>query len=126
MIAALNGHMTTAQIIIEKGGDPNMTNVCGKTALEIATIRDKREVRGYLDRKTTNKPKTCKSYLQKSYNYANSFRQKGNQYIRTQHFYVLPAIVIYHLQIIQKAKTGEVMRKQNLLNTPVNGILYKI
>ncbi|RUS71201.1 hypothetical protein EGW08_021037 [Elysia chlorotica] len=58
MIAALNGHMTTAQIIIEKGGDPNMINVCGKTALEIATIRDKREVRGYLDRKTTNKPKT--------------------------------------------------------------------
>lgn len=58
MIAALNGHMTTAQIIIEKGGDPNMVNVCGKTALEIASIRDKREVKGYLDRKTTNKPKT--------------------------------------------------------------------
>ncbi|BFZ13265.1 hypothetical protein BsWGS_16304 [Bradybaena similaris] len=58
MIAALNGHMTTAQIIIERGGDPNMTNVCDKTALEIATLRDKREVRGYLDRKTTNKPKT--------------------------------------------------------------------
>ncbi|CAL1532320.1 unnamed protein product, partial [Lymnaea stagnalis] len=58
MTAALNGHMTTAQIIIERGGDPNMTNVCDKTALEIATMRDKREVRGYLDRKTTNKPKT--------------------------------------------------------------------
>ncbi|GFS05851.1 ankyrin repeat and SAM domain-containing protein 6 [Elysia marginata] len=58
MIAALNGHMTTAQIIIEKGGDPNMTNVCGKTALEVASVRDKREVKGYLDRKTTNKPKT--------------------------------------------------------------------
>ncbi|KAI8759258.1 ankyrin repeat and SAM domain-containing protein 6 [Biomphalaria glabrata] len=57
MMAALNGHMTTAQIIIERGGDPNMTNVCDKTALEIATIRDQREVRGYLDRKTTNKPK---------------------------------------------------------------------
>ncbi|KAH9515488.1 Ankyrin repeat and SAM domain-containing protein 6 [Bulinus truncatus] len=57
MTAALNGHMTTAQIIIERGGDPNTINVCDKTALEIATIRDKREVRGYLDRKTTNKPK---------------------------------------------------------------------
>lgn len=62
MAAALNGHMTTAQIIIERGGNPNMTNVCDKTALEIATVRDKREVRGYLDRKTTNKPKTCEFY----------------------------------------------------------------
>ncbi|KAK6185430.1 hypothetical protein SNE40_007668 [Patella caerulea] len=56
MLAALNGHMTTAQILIEKGGDPNLTNVCEKTALEIAKMRGKREVRGYLDRKTTNKP----------------------------------------------------------------------
>ncbi|XP_005095515.1 ankyrin repeat and SAM domain-containing protein 6 [Aplysia californica] len=58
MTAALNGHMTTAQIIIERGGDPNVMNVCENTALEIATVRDKREVSGYLDRKTTNKPKT--------------------------------------------------------------------
>lgn len=60
MLAALNGHMTTAQILIEKGGDPNVVNVGDKTALGIATIRGKREVRGYLDRKTTNKPKVCK------------------------------------------------------------------
>ncbi|XP_076469826.1 ankyrin repeat and SAM domain-containing protein 6-like isoform X2 [Babylonia areolata] len=57
MLAALNGHMTTAQILIEKGGDPNVVNVGDKTALGIATVRGKREVRGYLDRKTTNKPK---------------------------------------------------------------------
>ncbi|KAL3858771.1 hypothetical protein ACJMK2_009024 [Sinanodonta woodiana] len=56
MVAALNGHMTTAQILIERGGDPNITDVCGKTALEIASVRGKREVTGYLDRKTTNKP----------------------------------------------------------------------
>ncbi|KAK7478206.1 hypothetical protein BaRGS_00030567 [Batillaria attramentaria] len=57
MLAALNGHMTTAQILIEKGGDPNVTNVGDRTALGVATVRGKREVRGYLDRKTTNKPK---------------------------------------------------------------------
>ena len=56
MLASLNGHMTTAQILIERGGDPNLTNVMQKTALAIAQIRGKREVRGFLDRKTTNKP----------------------------------------------------------------------
>jgi ankyrin repeat protein len=59
MLAAINGHMTTAQILIEKGGDPNLINVSEKTALGIATMRGKREVRGYLDRKTSNKPKPC-------------------------------------------------------------------
>ncbi|PVD20507.1 hypothetical protein C0Q70_18663 [Pomacea canaliculata] len=49
--------MTTAQILIEKGGDPNLVNAGEKTALGIATVRGKREVRGYLERKTTNKPK---------------------------------------------------------------------
>lgn len=57
MAAAQNGHMTTAQVLIERGGDPNLTDINNRTALEIATIRGKREVRGYLDRKTTNKPK---------------------------------------------------------------------
>ncbi|KAL5021336.1 hypothetical protein ScPMuIL_000491 [Solemya velum] len=56
MLTALNGHMTSAQILIERGCDPNVTNVDAKTALEIASIRGRREVRGYLDRKTTNKP----------------------------------------------------------------------
>ena len=65
MIAAVNGHMTTAQIIIERGGDPNVMDVCENTALQIASLRDKREVSGYLDRKTTNKPKTCKFFNSK-------------------------------------------------------------
>lgn len=56
MLASLNGHMTTAQILIERGGDPNLINVLDHTALAIAAIRGKREVRGFLDRKTTNKP----------------------------------------------------------------------
>ncbi|XP_067651536.1 ankyrin repeat and SAM domain-containing protein 6-like [Haliotis asinina] len=59
MLAALNGHMTTSQILIEQGGDPNLVNVNNKTPLAIATIRRKREVRGYLDRKTTNKPEVA-------------------------------------------------------------------
>ncbi|XP_053402711.1 ankyrin repeat and SAM domain-containing protein 6-like [Mercenaria mercenaria] len=58
MLASLNGHMTTAQILIERGGDPNITTVLDHTALAIAAIRGKREVRGFLERKTTNKPIT--------------------------------------------------------------------
>ncbi len=60
MIAALNGHMTTSQILIEREADPDLTNVNGHTPLEIATSQKKREVRGYLDRKTRNKRKVCK------------------------------------------------------------------
>ncbi|KAL4234976.1 Ankyrin repeat and SAM domain-containing protein 6 [Mactra antiquata] len=56
MLASLNGHMTTAQILIERGGDPNLTNVLDHTALAVSAIRGKREVRGFLERKTTNKP----------------------------------------------------------------------
>ncbi|XP_006825079.1 LOW QUALITY PROTEIN: ankyrin repeat and SAM domain-containing protein 6-like [Saccoglossus kowalevskii] len=59
MVTALNGHMTTAQILVDRGCDPNVTNLLGRTALSIAIQSGKRsrEVRGYLDRKTTNKPK---------------------------------------------------------------------
>ena len=57
MLAALNGHMTTAQIVVERGGNPNVMNVGDKSALGIATVPSKQEVRGYMDRKTTNKPK---------------------------------------------------------------------
>ena len=57
MLAALNGHMTTAQILIERGADANLTNVNNHTALEMAELRGNREVKGYLDRKTINKPK---------------------------------------------------------------------
>lgn len=56
MVAALNGHMKTAQILVERGADPNVTNADNRTALDIATMRMKREVAAYLDRKTTNKP----------------------------------------------------------------------
>ncbi len=60
MLAALNGHMTTAQILIEHGANTNLTNVNNHTPLEIAHMRGKREVKGYLERKTINKPKMGK------------------------------------------------------------------
>ena len=60
MLAALNGHMTTSQILVETGANPNNTNVNGHTPLEIASISGKREVKGYLDRKTSNKPRLGK------------------------------------------------------------------
>lgn len=58
MFAALSGHMTTAQMLVERGADPNMTNINGHTALEIARLRGQREVQGYLDRKTTHRNNT--------------------------------------------------------------------
>jgi len=53
MCAAINGHMTTSQKLMERGCDPNLTDVNDKTALLLASERGKREVVGFLDRKTS-------------------------------------------------------------------------
>lgn len=45
-----------ARLLVDKGANPNLKNKLGKTALEIATDCGMKEVRGYLDRKTTDKP----------------------------------------------------------------------
>ena len=45
-----------ARLLVNKGANPNMKNKLGKTALEIATDCEKREVRSYLDRRTSVKP----------------------------------------------------------------------
>ena len=63
MVAALNGHMKTAQILVERGADPNVTNADNRTALDIASMRMKREVAAYLERKTTNKPERGKYFI---------------------------------------------------------------
>ena len=55
MCAAINGHMTTAQILMESGCDRNLTDVNDKTALQLAHDKGKKEVFGFLDRKTSNK-----------------------------------------------------------------------
>ena len=45
-----------ARLLVNKGANPNHKNKLGKTALEIATDCEKREVRSYLDRRTSVKP----------------------------------------------------------------------
>lgn len=50
-----------ARLLVNKGANPNLKNKLGKTALEIATDCEKREVRGYLDRKTSVKPERGKN-----------------------------------------------------------------
>uniref|UniRef100_H2XQR8 SAM domain-containing protein n=1 Tax=Ciona intestinalis TaxID=7719 RepID=H2XQR8_CIOIN len=56
MIAALTGQLPMAKLLVEKGANPNFKNKQGKTALEIATDCEMKEVRGYLDHRTTDKP----------------------------------------------------------------------
>uniref|UniRef100_UPI00398E521B ankyrin repeat and SAM domain-containing protein 6-like isoform X2 n=1 Tax=Pristiophorus japonicus TaxID=55135 RepID=UPI00398E521B len=58
MLAALNGELAVAQQLIERGADPNQTNVAGMTAFEIACACKQKEMRVYLDSKTTNRPKS--------------------------------------------------------------------
>lgn len=56
MLAALNGHMTAAQILVEFGADTNALNGVDQTALEIAATRQKTEVQGFLDERTSARP----------------------------------------------------------------------
>ncbi|XP_067911771.1 ankyrin repeat and SAM domain-containing protein 6-like [Heterodontus francisci] len=58
MLAALNGELTVAQQLIERGADPNQANVGGMTAFEIACACKQKEIRDYLDSKTSNRPKS--------------------------------------------------------------------
>lgn len=55
MCSAMNGHTVTAQALVERGCDPNVEDINGKTALQLAVDQGKKEVRSFLDRKTTNK-----------------------------------------------------------------------
>lgn len=58
MLAALSGELGVAQQLIDRGADPNLTNAAGMTAFEIACTAKQREMRHYLDSKTTNRPKS--------------------------------------------------------------------
>ncbi|KAH3776758.1 hypothetical protein DPMN_178190 [Dreissena polymorpha] len=53
MVAAQNGHDAVLRLLLDR--DPNLCNVLQHTALAVAAMRGKREVRGFLERKTTNK-----------------------------------------------------------------------
>lgn len=50
------GQLTMARLLVDKGAETNFKNKLGKTALEIAMDCNMKEIRGYLDRKTTVKP----------------------------------------------------------------------
>jgi len=52
-----------ARLLVNKGANPNLKNKLGKTALEIATDCEKREVRSYLDRRTSVKPERSMPFL---------------------------------------------------------------
>ncbi|XP_041040074.1 ankyrin repeat and SAM domain-containing protein 6-like isoform X1 [Carcharodon carcharias] len=58
MLAALNGELAVAQQLMERGADPNQANVGGMTAFEIACACKQKDIRDYLDSKTTNRPKS--------------------------------------------------------------------
>ncbi|XP_072416697.1 ankyrin repeat and SAM domain-containing protein 6-like isoform X2 [Chiloscyllium punctatum] len=58
MLAALNGELAVVQQLVEGGSDPNQTNVGGMTAFEIACSCRQKEIRDYLDSKTTTRPKS--------------------------------------------------------------------
>ncbi|XP_078054004.1 ankyrin repeat and SAM domain-containing protein 6 [Mustelus asterias] len=58
MLAALNGELAAAQQLTERGADPNQANVGGMTAFEIACACKQKEMKHYLDSKTTNRPKS--------------------------------------------------------------------
>lgn len=55
--------MTVARLLVDKGANTNLKNKLNKTALEIAMDCEMKEVRGYLDRKTTVKPERGKTHL---------------------------------------------------------------
>lgn len=48
MLAASFGHLTIAQLLINKGADPNMLNVLRQTALDMAIVYQQRELELYL------------------------------------------------------------------------------
>lgn len=44
MLASCNGHRTVVEILIEYGTDPNVTDICGHTALDFATLCCKEDI----------------------------------------------------------------------------------
>lgn len=66
--------MKTTQILIKKKTNPNITNTNNKTTLNITTIKIKKKITTYLNKKTTNKPKKNISiYIYKKIYYKKYF-----------------------------------------------------
>ncbi|XP_076996302.1 ankyrin repeat and SAM domain-containing protein 6 [Tamandua tetradactyla] len=58
MLAALAGRLGAAQLLVEKGANPDHLSVLGKTAFEVALDRKHRGLTDYLDPLTSVRPKT--------------------------------------------------------------------
>ncbi|XP_043835671.1 ankyrin repeat and SAM domain-containing protein 6 [Dromiciops gliroides] len=58
MLAALNGRVSVAQQLVDKGANPDHVNVLEKTSFEIALDFKHKEMIDYLDSVTTVRPKT--------------------------------------------------------------------
>uniref|UniRef100_A0A3Q1CVE7 SAM domain-containing protein n=1 Tax=Amphiprion ocellaris TaxID=80972 RepID=A0A3Q1CVE7_AMPOC len=58
MIATLSGKVAVAQQLVERGADPDRTNVLSKTAFELAMQLKQRDIKAYLDSITTVRPQT--------------------------------------------------------------------
>lgn len=63
MLAAFEGHKKIACIIVEFGGDTNKRDICGRSALDLATECCKDEIRDYLETVTLSKLKTGMHHL---------------------------------------------------------------
>uniref|UniRef100_A0A8B9H256 Ankyrin repeat and sterile alpha motif domain containing 6 n=1 Tax=Astyanax mexicanus TaxID=7994 RepID=A0A8B9H256_ASTMX len=56
MLATLSGKASIAQLLVERGADPDHLNVLSKTAFEVALQLKHKEVKSYLDSITTVRP----------------------------------------------------------------------
>ncbi|XP_071824281.1 ankyrin repeat and SAM domain-containing protein 6-like [Apostichopus japonicus] len=55
MMVSLGGGYDAAQLLLDNGADPNTADINQRTALEIATLQDNKEVIELLEMKTTNR-----------------------------------------------------------------------
>ena len=64
MAAAIGGHVSTTQLLVERGGaDTNMRDINDLCPLDIAVLRGKRQLQEYLDCKTTRRHSLCKNLM---------------------------------------------------------------
>ena len=61
MVAALGGHVSSAQYLVDAGCNPNALNINNSTALDVAAVSKNKKVKELLEKKTTNRPKTSES-----------------------------------------------------------------
>lgn len=63
MLASCNGRRTIVEILIEYGSDANVTDICGRTALDLATLCYREDVVIFLKNVTQETLKKLASKL---------------------------------------------------------------